>query len=128
MKDLLSKEHYCHKVHTLLMKSSAYPPCLPPPSLRCMDFLPLSLLYKYGKGSPCEDILGSAHFHKIQLFLKIQFSKMHCLEYCYCLISIIIIIIVIIIIIIMIIILITIIILIITMIIIFYLIISFNDL
>ena len=25
MKDLLSKEHYCYKIHTLLMKSSAYP-------------------------------------------------------------------------------------------------------
>ena len=24
MKDLLSKEHYCYKIHTLLMKSSAY--------------------------------------------------------------------------------------------------------
>ena len=25
MKNLLSKEHYCYKIHTLLMKSSAYP-------------------------------------------------------------------------------------------------------
>ena len=25
MKDLLSKEHYCYKIHTLLLKSSAYP-------------------------------------------------------------------------------------------------------
>ena len=25
MKDLLSQEHYCFKIHTLLMKSSAYP-------------------------------------------------------------------------------------------------------
>ena len=24
MKDLLIKEHYCYKIHTLLMKSSAY--------------------------------------------------------------------------------------------------------
>ena len=24
MKDLQSKEHYCYKIHTLLMKSSAY--------------------------------------------------------------------------------------------------------
>ena len=24
MKDLLSKEHYCYKIHTLLMKSSTY--------------------------------------------------------------------------------------------------------
>ena len=29
MKDFMSKEHYCYKVHTLLMKSGAYPP---PPS------------------------------------------------------------------------------------------------
>ena len=26
MKNLLSKEQYCYKIHTLLMKSSAYPP------------------------------------------------------------------------------------------------------
>ena len=38
MKDLLSKENYCYKCHTLLMNSSAYsspfllPPLLPPPS------------------------------------------------------------------------------------------------
>ena len=25
MEDLLSKEHYCYKIHTLLMESSAYP-------------------------------------------------------------------------------------------------------
>ena len=26
MKDLLTKKHYCYKVHTSLMTSSAYPP------------------------------------------------------------------------------------------------------
>ena len=26
MKELLSKEHHCYKIHTLLMKSSAYLP------------------------------------------------------------------------------------------------------
>ena len=26
MKNLLSKEQYCYKIHALLMKSSAYPP------------------------------------------------------------------------------------------------------
>ena len=25
MKDLLSKEHYCYKIHILVIKSSAYP-------------------------------------------------------------------------------------------------------
>ena len=25
MKNLLTKEHYCYKIYTLLMKSSAYP-------------------------------------------------------------------------------------------------------
>ena len=35
MKALLSKEHYCYKIHTLLMKSSAYPPLIgnPPPPI-----------------------------------------------------------------------------------------------
>ena len=28
MKDLMSKEHYCYKIHTLTMKSSAYVPLL----------------------------------------------------------------------------------------------------
>ena len=28
MKDMLSKEHYSYKIHTLLMKSSAYTPLL----------------------------------------------------------------------------------------------------
>ena len=31
MKGLLSKKHYCYKIHTLLMKSSAY---APPPFLQ----------------------------------------------------------------------------------------------
>ena len=41
MKDLLSKEHYCYKIHILLLKSSAYllfyrhPPPLP---LRYMGY------------------------------------------------------------------------------------------
>ena len=25
MKEVLSKEHYCYKIHTLVMKNSAYP-------------------------------------------------------------------------------------------------------
>ena len=39
MKDLLSKEHYCYKIHVLLMTNTAYPSYirhllygLPPPS------------------------------------------------------------------------------------------------
>ena len=31
MKDLLSKEHYCYKIHTVLMKSIAYPPSIDNP-------------------------------------------------------------------------------------------------
>ena len=31
MKDLLSKEHFYHKIHTLLIKSSAYPPFIDNP-------------------------------------------------------------------------------------------------
>ena len=31
MKDLLSKDHYCYKIHTLLMKSSAYSPSIDNP-------------------------------------------------------------------------------------------------
>ena len=40
MKDLLSKEHYCYKIYTLLMKTSAYllfyrqlTPSAPPPHM-----------------------------------------------------------------------------------------------
>ena len=32
MKDLLSKEHYCYKIHTFLIKNSAYPPFYRQPS------------------------------------------------------------------------------------------------
>ena len=32
MKDLLIKEHYCYRSHTLLMKSKAYPFCVVAPS------------------------------------------------------------------------------------------------
>ena len=32
MKDLLRKEHYCNKIHTLLMKNSAYAPSIDNPS------------------------------------------------------------------------------------------------
>ena len=31
MKDLLTKKHYCYKVHTSLMTSSAYPPSVDNP-------------------------------------------------------------------------------------------------
>ena len=43
MKDLLSKEHYCYQIHTLLMKISAYPPplllCRQPPYMDYPPFL-----------------------------------------------------------------------------------------
>ena len=31
MKDLMSKDHYCYKIHTLLMNSSASPPSIDNP-------------------------------------------------------------------------------------------------
>ena len=40
MKDLLSKEHFYHKIHTLLIKSSAYPPFIDNP------------LYGFFRGTP----------------------------------------------------------------------------
>ena len=56
MKDLLSKEHYCHKIHTLLMKSIAYPsPCTDPPPTPAPPFLqenldlPPSMIFKNPK-------------------------------------------------------------------------------
>ena len=33
MEDLLSKEHYCYKIHALLMKSSAYPTSIDNPPI-----------------------------------------------------------------------------------------------
>ena len=49
MKDLLSKEHYCYKIHTLLMKSIPYPPsssrdnnlpmCTTPPPPVCSKYM-----------------------------------------------------------------------------------------
>ena len=54
MKDLLSKDHYCYKIHTLLMKPSAYnPPSidnflygLPPIYKKILSSLPLLLFFK----------------------------------------------------------------------------------
>ena len=46
MKDLLSKEHYCYKIHTSLMKTSAYllfyrqPPLATPPLDGYMGYPP----------------------------------------------------------------------------------------
>ena len=42
MKDLRSKEHYCYKIYTLLMKSSAHPPYIENP----LDVLPPSSIFK----------------------------------------------------------------------------------
>ena len=53
MKDLLIKEHYCYKIHTLLMKSKAYPSFyrqLPPPSP--LYGLQLSHFYKKNLNTP----------------------------------------------------------------------------
>ena len=35
MKDMLSKGHYCYKIHASLMKNSIAPPPPPPPRLLC---------------------------------------------------------------------------------------------
>ena len=43
MKDLPSKEHYCNKIHIILIKCSAYPPPSPPlfiDNRPYMDYLP----------------------------------------------------------------------------------------
>ena len=46
MKYLLSKEHYPYKIHTLLMKSSAYTPPSPPFLQKNLD------LYFFQKSQP----------------------------------------------------------------------------
>ena len=54
MKDLLSKDHYCYKIHTLLMKPSAYKPPsidnflygLLPIYKKILSSLPLLLFFK----------------------------------------------------------------------------------
>ena len=64
MKDLLSKEHYCYKIHTLPMKSSAYLPFLQTNPhfhkkiliLPCYDFsnIPSHPINKgWGRGEGC---------------------------------------------------------------------------
>ena len=39
MKDLLSKEHYCYKIHTSLSKSTGYPACYKQPLYGLPPFL-----------------------------------------------------------------------------------------
>ena len=93
MKDFLSKKHYCHNVHTILIKSSAY--LLPTPYV---VYHPLSFLHK-SMGLTMKTHQYLCTFTKFSFLTNKKFSKKDCLEYHYCLITIIIIIIVIIIII-----------------------------
>ena len=48
MKGLLSKEHYCDKIHTLLMKSIAYPHSMdnPPPLFLQENLDPPSMIFQ----------------------------------------------------------------------------------
>ena len=78
MKDFMSKEHYCYKIYTLLMKRSVYLPppffrqpplyrlSLPPPFLHNDLELPDSMIFQKSKphwGSHYEDTLGSICAH-----------------------------------------------------------------
>ena len=51
MKDLLSKEHYCHNAHTILIKSTAYRPSI--------YGLPPSIIFALKHGFNYEDALAS---------------------------------------------------------------------
>ena len=56
MKDLPSKEHYCNKIHIILIKCSAYPPPLLPPTIYRQPplyGLPPSILLE-NLDSPCD--------------------------------------------------------------------------
>ena len=66
MKDLLSKEHYCCKIHTLVMKSIAYPP--PPLSIDDLPHMDAPHFYKKILIPP------SMIFQKSQLSLSYTFS------------------------------------------------------
>ena len=66
MKDLLSKNHYCYKIHTSLTKSSAYPPPFSidnPP----MWIIPAPHYYKKILSTPSPP---SLNFQKSQLTYK----------------------------------------------------------
>lgn len=68
MKDLLSKEHYCSKIHTLLIKSKIYFPFYAlPPLYRLLPFLPENLY----------PLPPSMIFHKSQTSLKLRRGS-HC--------------------------------------------------
>ena len=59
MKDLLSKEHYCYKIYTLLVKSSAHSPYIDNP----LDVLPPPPFLKVNPVPPFYD------FSKISVHL-----------------------------------------------------------
>ena len=73
MKDLMSKDHYCYKIHTLLMNSSASPPSIDNPSY--MDSPPvltrksLPLFYDFSKVPPSINKGGGLGF---TLFVSIS--------------------------------------------------------
>ena len=56
MKDLMSKDHYCYKIHTLLMNSSASPPFYRQPHLYglspCFYKKIFALFYDFSKVPP----------------------------------------------------------------------------
>ena len=62
MEDFLSKEHYCYKIHTLLMKSSALN------QLPFMDYLP-STVFQENLDPPCSTI-----FEKSQPPIKVGYT------------------------------------------------------
>ena len=66
MKDSASKDHYYHNARTKLIKSSAYSPPL-------LSMVPLPPFLHKSMGLTVKiGTLASVHFHKIQLFHKLE--------------------------------------------------------
>ena len=67
MKDLLTKKHYCYKIHTSLMTGSAYPPSVDNP---LYELPPPPSFLQWCKSYLCEDcfikvLLGCIKFGNI---------------------------------------------------------------
>ena len=72
MKDLLSKKHYCYKIHALLVKSRAYTPSIENPLFLQEDLIPPSMTVQKPQSPPSKN-KGGSHYTCLIWQIKIFF-------------------------------------------------------
>ena len=68
MNDLLSKDHYCYKIYTLLMKSSAYPISIDNPAVWATPYfykkilIPTSMVFQKSQPPKTKGMGRDSHY------------------------------------------------------------------